>query len=272
MIPSTPSTSPIQSLTRIRYLLAENAFSEIIIYEQRGTVGGIWDYTPAPAKRQGFVNGLSNQYPTTKAVDVVTANLPKLNTPMYEGLESNLPHMLMQYSDTPFPEGTQLFATRETVMQYLHDYASDLYPMIKFDHHVVDVRPTNGDEGHGWQVTASVTAEGKSKVERFDAVIAANGHCDWPLLPNVEGLEAWSEKFPDSLYHSVSYKSAKPFENKVSKYLVNLLVGLEGPSLISLAYPSRRRWPLRCRYRPSNRQSLPASFPLRADKEVSLPY
>ena len=141
---------------------------------------------------------------------------------MYEGLESNLPHMLMQYSDTPFPEGTQLFATRETVMQYLQDYASDLYPMIRFDHRVVDVRPTNGDEGHAWDVTTRITAEGKIKVERFDAVIAANGHCDWPLLPNVEGLEAWSEKFPDSLFHSVSYKSAKTFENKVSEYTSSL--------------------------------------------------
>ena len=101
-------------------------------------------------------------------------------------------------------------------MQYLQDYASDLYPMIQFDHHIVDVRPTNGHEGRGWEVTTRVTAEGKTKVEKFDAVIAANGHCDWPLLPNVEGLEAWSEKFPDSLYHSVSYKSAKTFENKVS--------------------------------------------------------
>ena len=38
-------------------------------------------------------------------IEVVMANLATLNSPLYEGLESNLPHMLMQYSDTPFPEG-----------------------------------------------------------------------------------------------------------------------------------------------------------------------
>jgi len=157
-------------------------------------------------------------------MDVMTANLPKHNTPMYEGLESNLPHMLMQFSDTPFPEGTQLFPTRETVLQYLQDYASDIISMIRFGHQVIDVRSAKGDEHHGWEVTAKATAESENKVERFDAIIVANGHCDWPLLPDIDGLDAWSKEFPESLYHSVSYKNAKAFENKVSKHLVGLLI------------------------------------------------
>ena len=156
-------------------------------------------------------------------MDVITANLPKLNTPMYEGLESNLPHMLMQFSDTPFPERTQLFPARETVWRYLQDYASDIISMIRFGQHVVDVRLSNGEGPHVWEVTARAAAEGAGEVERFDAVIAANGHCDWPLLPDIEGLDAWSKEFPESLYHSVSYKNAKAFENKVSRHLVGLL-------------------------------------------------
>lgn len=167
-----------------------------------------------------------NRYAAPNAMDVITANLPKLNTPMYEGLESNLPHMLMQYSDTPFPEGTQLFPTRETVLQYLHDYASDIISMIRFDHQVIGVRPTSGDECNGWEVIARATAEREDKVERFDAVIAANGHCDWPLLPVIEGLDAWSREFPESLCHSVSYKNAKAFEDKVSVSSIFLFVSL----------------------------------------------
>ena len=161
-----------------------------------------------------------------KAVDVMTANLPKHNTPMYEELESNLPHMLMQFSDTPFPKGTQLFARRETVLQYLRDYARGFVPMIRLDHEVVDVSVSSGDESHGWRVTTRATGERGRKVEKFDAVVAANGHCDWPLLPNIEGLDAWSEEFPDSLYHSVSYKNAKMFEKKVSKHLLGPSVRL----------------------------------------------
>lgn len=96
--------------------------------------------------------------------------------------------------------------------------------MIRFGHQVVDVRPSGGDELHVWEVTARAAAEGVDEVERFDAVIAANGHCDWPLLPEIEGLDAWSKEFPESLYHSVSYKNAKAFENKVSRHLVGLLI------------------------------------------------
>ena len=155
---------------------------------------------------------------------VVTASLPELNTPMYEGLESNLPHMLMQFSDTPFPKGTQLFPRRETVLQYLRDYASEITAMIRFNHQVIEVKMTDGGEHRGWEVTTRANGEKDNKIERFDALVAANGHCDWPLLPNIEGLDAWSEEFPNSLYHSVSYKNPKIFENKVSKHFICLLV------------------------------------------------
>lgn len=151
-----------------------------------------------------------------KAIDVVTANLPTLNTPMYDDLETNLPHMLMQYSDTPFPVGTQLFPSREVVLQYLQNYAKDIMSLIKFNHEVVQIRPKNDWEGHSWEVMVLTSGEKEQQVESFDAVVAANGHCDWPLLPDIEGLEAWSRTFPGSLHHSVSYKNAKSFADKVS--------------------------------------------------------
>lgn len=103
------------------------------------------------------------------------------------------------------------------MLQYLQDYASEIISMIRFDHQVVDVRVKSGDERHEWEVTTRAAGERSNKMQKFDAVIAANGHCDWPLLPSIEGLDAWSEQFPESLYHSVSYKNPKAFQNKVSK-------------------------------------------------------
>ena len=204
-------------------------------------------------------------------MDTVTADLPKLNTPMYEGLESNLPHMLMQYSDTPFPTGTQLFPRRETVLQYLREYASEIMSLIRFDSRIVDVRL---EGGHGWKVTTRTAGEESNKTEEFDAVVAANGHCDRPVLPNIEGLNAWSERFPDSLYHSVSYKNAKSFEHKVSNHSAVFLFAHEATALheFRLARPSCRRWPLRCRHRPSNRRGVRTSSPRRADREIALSY
>lgn len=138
---------------------------------------------------------------------------------MYEGLETNLPHTLMQYSDTPFPPSTQLFPTRETVLRYLETYACDVMDMIRFDHRVVDVSACGGD---GWDVVTESTVgdENYYRVERFDAVVVANGHCEWPLLPDVEGLDAWCREVPGSVHHSVGYKNAEAFVDKVSRYLV----------------------------------------------------
>ncbi len=84
------------------------------------------------------------------------------------------------------------------------------------------MRSIRGDEYHGWEVTTKATAKKEFEVERFDAVIAANGHCDWPLLPEIEGLNAWSKEYPESLHHSVSYKNTKAFENKVSDRSISL--------------------------------------------------
>lgn len=136
---------------------------------------------------------------------------------MYEGLESNLPHVLMQFSDAPFPEGTQLFASRENVMEYLENYAQEVKHLISFNHEVIDVGLKRDKKGQTWEVAVRNLDTNETQVESFDAVIAANGHCDWPLLPDVEGLDEWSEAFPRSLHHSVSYKNALPFIGKVSQ-------------------------------------------------------
>ncbi|KAI4256243.1 MAG: hypothetical protein L6R42_006333, partial [Xanthoria sp. 1 TBL-2021] len=133
---------------------------------------------------------------------------------MYEGLESNLPHVLMQFSDAPFPKGTQLFASRENVMEYLENYAQEVNHLISFNHEVIDVALKRDKKGQTWEVAVRNLDTNETQVESFDAVIVANGHCDWPLLPDVEGLDEWSRAFPPSLHHSVSYKNALPFMGK----------------------------------------------------------
>ena len=203
-------------LTGLRYLLAENAFDRIVVYEQRSSVGGVWNYTPLHPERHDSITSDSNRSTGSRAAQIVTKDLPEFNTPMYDGLEANLPHMLMQFSDAPFPVGTQLFPRQEAVMQYLQGYASDVISLIRFRRMVMQVKPVRGNDSHGWEVTTKSTAEEESQVELFDAVIAANGHCDRPLMPDIDGLDAWSEKFPESLYHSVSYKNPRAFKNKVS--------------------------------------------------------
>lgn len=42
--------------------------------------------------------------------------------------------------------------------------------------------------------------------EDFDAVIIANGHYSVPFIPHVDGLEAYTKKFPDRVVHSKYYR------------------------------------------------------------------
>lgn len=88
--------------------------------------------------------------------------------------------------------------------------------LIKFNHEVVQVQSSNNGKTHSWDVFPESPGENDLHVDSFDAVVAANGHCDWPLLLDIEGLDAWSRKFPRSLHHSVSYKNAGCFADKVS--------------------------------------------------------
>ncbi|KAL8768856.1 MAG: hypothetical protein Q9209_005037 [Squamulea sp. 1 TL-2023] len=115
-----------------------------------------------------------------KAIDTVTACLPKLNTPMYDGLESNLPHTLMQFSETPFPATTQLFASQEVVLHYLEDYAKDVMHLIHFGHEVNCVRPTKAKKSCGWEVTRVLLVGGGPSGADISNQIAAK--CRHPLL------------------------------------------------------------------------------------------
>ena len=195
-----------------RYLLAEKKFSDIVIFEQRGSVGGTWNYAPLLSDQDHSPPNGTNGKQNPK--EVVTTDLQDLSTPMYQGLEANLPHMLMQYSDTPFPKGAQLFASRETTMQYLEDYASDLKSMLRLNHEVLDVRLATDNRSEG-QWTVTTKSNGKTSTTHFDGVIVANGHCERPLMPTIEGLDEWAGQYPDSLTHSVSYRSPARFKDKV---------------------------------------------------------
>lgn len=86
-----------------RYLLAEKAFSEVKIFEQRAKVGGLWNYSPAfdnypdrdripqtnphaeldkPIWSDGSADGVENHNEN---------GLPIYMSPIYDNLETNIP-------------------------------------------------------------------------------------------------------------------------------------------------------------------------------------
>lgn len=48
----------------------------------------------------------------------------------------------------------------------------------------------------------------------FDAVVVATGTFNAPKMPNITGLEAWNDRFPERIMHSRQYRRPDHFANK----------------------------------------------------------
>ncbi len=225
-----------------RYLSAENKFSMIDIIEQRPTTGGEWNYycdntteepvpvptrgpsstiatssSSAPLLKRKQNRTLTNDENDTRDAQEARRGNPVFPSAMYDGLESNIPHPLMQYSDFAFPKDIMLFPTREIVLKYLNEYAKEVLHLVKFNTQVVEICPREaGTLGSGWMVETRDLLTGKSAQAYYDAVVIASGHFSEPFIPEIPGLKEWNERFPGVISHSKTYLNPEPFKNKVS--------------------------------------------------------
>ncbi|KAK0701446.1 putative flavin dependent monooxygenase [Apiosordaria backusii] len=181
---SVPGPPELRLLSE--YLAAESRFGRITVFEQRDTTGGMWNYT----------------------LDNAKARFP---TPVYDELESNIPKELMAFSDLQFPQESQLFATHETVLEYLRQYSKEVTPLIQFHTQVLEVAPVGTSQ---WIVTTEQSGHEKVTESVFDAVVVANGHFETPLIPDFNEQTAWKRLYPESISHSLAFKNAANFRNK----------------------------------------------------------
>ncbi|KAL8898414.1 MAG: hypothetical protein Q9207_006709 [Kuettlingeria erythrocarpa] len=186
-----------------KYLLAENHYSKIKIFEQRATAGGIWNYSDSGNTNAQEDSGGGNCSDSTL-----------IPSPMYDGLESNIPLSIMQYSDVSFPNNTPLLPDWQTILQYLKDYARDTEHMTVFQRKVVDVRPDPEDGLERWILTSLDIGTKHEEQEVFDAVIVANGRYNDPYVPEIPGLNAWRAAYPTAISHSKFYRNSTPFKDK----------------------------------------------------------
>lgn len=175
---------------------------EVILFEQRRDVGGIWlpdpdDFHPSPPEIPG--------------------------TPLYPMLHTNTPAPTMTYPHFPFPGGTTLFPSWDAVQRYHEDFAAhyNLMPHIKVNHTVVSTE-WHGNEVEGdWHVTVHVhPAEGGGVIERrtFDHLVVATGHNRYPYIPQWEGTDDWLAGTPAGkplreILHSVYYRLPDRYAN-----------------------------------------------------------
>ena len=146
---------------------------------------------------------------------------------IYDSLTTNLPHILMGFTDFLFPASTPLYPPAATVLTYLESYTDhfNLRPHIHFNTSVISAEYTlnevlpSGEKLYAWNVsTQSVDSE--QQMNRFDWLLVCNGHYSVPLYPSIPGLSTWIAS--GKVSHSVIYHnpSLLPLPSSAAKVLV----------------------------------------------------
>ncbi|KAK3372584.1 hypothetical protein B0H63DRAFT_503686 [Podospora didyma] len=244
---------------------AENYFERIKVFERRSTAGGTWIYDPDPGTPP-------HVQPGSLPGDIdppleIPASLPRITppsqqeryvrTPVYSSLTTNVPDIVMSFSDLRFAYGP--FAPHHVPRQYIENY---------FSHHKTDsflelnttledlsrIPPQIHGESDRWKLTLrkydAVRHVDVWWEEEFDAVVLGNGHYSIPYVPHVPGLAEYIAKFPRRVVHSKVYRSPLVCSNKKVLTIGNSASGHDvTQELISAAhlpvYQSRRsasRW------------------------------
>ncbi|OAA53392.1 Flavin monooxygenase FMO [Cordyceps fumosorosea ARSEF 2679] len=190
-------------LAAARYLLAEKKFSKVKVFEQHNTVGGVWAFTADADTTGPWVS------------------------PVYDLLETNIPHTLMNYTDLNFPENTALFPHHEVVKRYLEVYAEPLSNVISLSTRVVSVRKIEREGRDVWEVQARLIKSEEPSTSYFDAIVVANGHYSDTFIPSISGLDGFVKTYPGLVSHSKKYRRPEQFKNKKVIVVGNSASGID---------------------------------------------
>ncbi|KAI4271250.1 MAG: hypothetical protein L6R38_006905 [Xanthoria sp. 2 TBL-2021] len=222
-----------------KHLLAERHYELIDIFEQQASTGGVWNYsTYAPSEELSIPQTNPHQplqeprWQPSIGADT-TPSKPAFATPMYDRLESNLPHFLMKHPDDDSLEHQPLFAGRESVLEYLNRYADDVRYLIKFQTQVYDIRKKSDGDCDKWLVCTRDLRSCKVSERLYDAVVVASGHHSVPVLPDIPGIRAWDMEHPGIITHSMYYRKPDSFKDKKVVVVGNSFSGLDIANQIS---------------------------------------
>lgn len=249
-------------LAAAKYLLAQpgppqaagpsaSRFSNVTIYEQQAQVGGVWLYSSNPVSETPIPQ-TSALAPPDPPVDPGDGGperkRPVFPSPMYEKLNTNIPHTLMQYSDFPFTDDQgrtveqdgdlRIFPEREVVQRYLEEYSKEVRHLIRFSTSVLSVKlhkvvGNDGTEKDQWDVTSRDLLTRRETTETYDAVVVASGHYSTTYVPDVEGIRDFDQRHPGVISHSKTYRTPDKFRGKKVLLVGNSASGLDIASQIT---------------------------------------
>ncbi|MEV6162447.1 NAD(P)-binding domain-containing protein [Streptomyces sp. NPDC052052] len=161
-------------LTATKALL--DAGVEVVAYEKGDRPGGLW--------ARDNTSGLS---------------------PAYASLHLNTSKGRTQFADFPMPRQWPDYPSADLVAGYLADYCENfgLTPHIRFDTSVESVE--REEDGRCWAVTTD-----SGDVDRYDAVVVANGHNWDPRRPD----PAYPGTFDGLQMHAHDHRTAEVFRDR----------------------------------------------------------
>ena len=120
-------------------------------------------------------------------------------SPIYAGTHLISSRPLTEFPDFPMPDTWPDYPHHAQVLSYLERYAAHfgLTEHVWFGTEVASVLPVGDGR---WDVTTHGTGGGKARVQRYAAVVVANGHNWAPRRPSVPG------EFTRELIHACAYK------------------------------------------------------------------
>ncbi|KAM7193729.1 hypothetical protein V8F33_007663 [Rhypophila sp. PSN 637] len=211
---------------------AENYYDRIKVFERRESAGGSWIYDADPRPHPPLQPGkLAEDVDPPLKIPDLDLRVPKAappnqqerysQTPVYNNLTTNVPHIAMSFSDRTFAYGP--FPPHYIPRQYIEDYFShhETDRFLSLNTTVEDVSkipPTEKGGQQRWKLTLR-KYDPLQHIdlwweESFDAVIIATGHYSVPCIPSVKGLEEYIQKYPGRVIHSKPYRSPHIYTSK----------------------------------------------------------
>ena len=128
-------------------------------------------------------------------------------SPVYSGTHLISSRPLTEFPDFPMPDTWPDYPHHSQVLSYLERYAAHfgLVDHIWFGTEVVSAVPVGDGR---WDVTTRSTGGGASRVQRYAAVVVANGHNWSPAKPDVPG------DFRGEVIHASAYKDPAQLRNR----------------------------------------------------------
>ncbi|KAF8337870.1 uncharacterized protein EI90DRAFT_2909164, partial [Cantharellus anzutake] len=180
---------------------------DVVLFEKRHDVGGIWWEKPGPEKAS-------------------SGCLPE--TPLYPGVYTSTPHPYNTLPGIPFPAKLDLYPPAEEMYKYHknlfeNELKDDFEQKVKWQHEVTKARWVGTAESGQWELTIQKPKSGESAQrfnQKFDHLIVAVGQAAYPRKAKFRGEDEWLSKndeklkLPREIRHSIYYMGPEPYAGR----------------------------------------------------------